>query len=109
MGEVFKRPQVVRDLIDIATYIAENNLERGDRFLYAAEATFKQLGQMPQLGKQCQFSSSRLQNIRQFPVKRFRKYMIFYQTTTAGIEILRVLHGSRDIELILEGDDDRAT
>lgn len=81
MSEVLKRPQVVRDLIDIATYIAENNLDRGDRFLYAAEETFKQLGQMPQLGKQCQFSSSRLQNIRQFPVKRFRKYLIFYQTT----------------------------
>lgn len=34
MSEVLKRPQVVRDLIDIATYIAENKLDRGDRILY---------------------------------------------------------------------------
>jgi hypothetical protein len=27
MSEIRKRPQVIRDLIDIATYIAENNLE----------------------------------------------------------------------------------
>ena len=53
MSEIRKRPQVIRDLIDIATYIAENNLENSDRFLFAAEETLKQLGQMPQLGKQC--------------------------------------------------------
>ncbi|MDJ0732405.1 MAG: hypothetical protein QNJ33_20745, partial [Crocosphaera sp.] len=39
-------PQVIRDLIDIATYLAENNLENSDRFLFAAEETLKQLGQM---------------------------------------------------------------
>jgi len=44
MGEIRKRPQVIRDLIDLATYIAENNLDRSDRFLHAAEETFKQLG-----------------------------------------------------------------
>lgn len=105
MSEILKRPQVIRDLIDIATYIAEHNLDSGDRFLYAAEETFKQLGQMPQLGKQCQFTNSRLQNIRQFAVKGFRKYLIFYQITIVGVEILRVIQGSRDIEAILEGDN----
>ena len=98
------RPQVIRDLIDLATYIAENNLDSSDRFLYAAEETFKQLGQMPKLGKQCQFKNSRLQNVRQIAVKGFRKYLIFYQITTGEVEIIRVLHGSRDIETIL-GDN----
>lgn len=53
MAEIRKRPQVIRDLIDIATYIAEANLDRSDRFLHGAEDTFKQLGQMPQIGKKC--------------------------------------------------------
>ncbi|MEC4806284.1 MAG: type II toxin-antitoxin system RelE/ParE family toxin [Jaaginema sp. PMC 1079.18] len=105
MSEILKRPQVIRDLIDIATYIAENNLESGERFLKAAEDTFKQLGQMPQLGKQCQFTNLRLQNVRQLVVKGFKNYLIFYQVTATGVEILRVIHGSRDIEVILEGDD----
>lgn len=101
MGEIRKRPQVIRDLIYIATYIAENNIDSSDAFLRAAEETFKQLGQMPQLGKQCQFSDPRLQNVRQIGVKRFRKYLIFYQTTAMGVEIMRVIHGSRDIETVL--------
>ena len=104
MSEIRKRPQVIRDLIDIATYLAENNLENSDRFLFAAEETLKQLGQMPQLGKKCQFSNSRLQNIRVFAVKGFRKYLVFYQIIATGVEIIRVIHGSRDIETILEGD-----
>ena len=104
MGEIRKRPQVIPDLIDLATYIVENNLDSSDRFLYAAEETFKQLEQMPKLGKQCQFQNSRLQNVRQIAVKGFRKYLIFYQITTGEVEIIRVLHGSRDIESIL-GDN----
>ena len=58
-------------------------------------------GLMPQLGKQCQFNNYRLQNIRQIAVKGFRKYFIFYQIAAGEVEIIRVLHGSRDIETIL--------
>lgn len=47
MSNVNKRPQVIRDLIDLATYIAEDNLDASDRFLNAAENTFQQLGKMP--------------------------------------------------------------
>lgn len=101
MGEIRKRPQVIRDLIDLATYIAENNLDKSDQFLHGVEETFKQLGQMPQLGKKCQLNNSRLQNVRQIAVKGFRKYLIFYQITAGEAEIIRVLHGSRDIESIL--------
>ncbi|MFO5441228.1 MAG: hypothetical protein ACLBM4_21825 [Dolichospermum sp.] len=42
MFEIKKRPQVIRDLIDLATYIAEDNLDVSDRFLIAAETTYKQ-------------------------------------------------------------------
>jgi toxin ParE1/3/4 len=53
MSNVGKRPQVIRDLIDLATYIAEDNLDASDRFLRAAESTFQQLGKMPGMGKIC--------------------------------------------------------
>lgn len=102
MGEILKHPQVIQDLIEIATYIAQNDLDRSDRFLQAAEETFKQLGKTPQIGKQAYFSNNRLQNIRQLAIKDFRKYLIFYQTTAAGVKIIRVLHGSREIEDILD-------
>lgn len=105
MGKVKKRPQVIRDLIDLATYIAEDNLEASDLFLQAAEETFKQLEKMPQMGKLTQFSNPSLAGVRQQAIKGFRKYLVFYfLIDDEGVEILRVIHGARDIEAILEED-----
>ncbi|MEG4170272.1 MULTISPECIES: type II toxin-antitoxin system RelE/ParE family toxin [unclassified Microcoleus] len=53
MTSIQKRPQVIRDLIELATYIAENNMDASDRFLVAAEETFKQFAQTPKMGKGC--------------------------------------------------------
>lgn len=109
MGEVNKRPQVIRDLIELATYIAEDDLEASERFLTAAEQTFKQLGNLPGMGKISQFSDPKLVDVRQQAIKGFRKYLVFYRPTDSGVEILRVIHGARDIEAILDedlGDDD---
>ncbi|MBE9208928.1 type II toxin-antitoxin system RelE/ParE family toxin [Nostoc sp. LEGE 06077] len=104
MSEVRKRPQVIRDLIELATYIAEDNLEASDRFLTAAETTFKQLGKMPGTGKSCQFSHPNLAGVRQQAIKGFKKYLVFYLSTDSGVEILRVIYGGRDIEAILSED-----
>jgi toxin ParE1/3/4 len=51
MFAIKKRPQVIRDLIDLATYIAEESLDVSDRFLIAAETIFKQLAKTPAMGK----------------------------------------------------------
>ncbi len=102
MSNVSKCPQVIRDLIDLATYIAEDSLDASDRFLTAAESTFQQLGKMPGMGKICQFSNSRLAEVRQQAIKGFKKYLVFYRVTDTGVEIIRVIHGARDIEAILD-------
>ncbi|MBD2563351.1 MULTISPECIES: type II toxin-antitoxin system RelE/ParE family toxin [Nostoc] len=104
MSDVSKRPQVIRDLIELATYIAEDNLEASDRFLAAAETTFKQLGKMPGMGKPCQFSHPNLAGVRQQAIKGFKNYLVFYLPSDSGVEILRVIYGGRDIETILDED-----
>lgn len=104
MGEVNKRPLVIHDLIELATYIAEDNLDASDRFLTAAEQTFKQLAKMPGMGKLSQFSNPNLTDVRQQPVKGLQKYLVFYRPTDSGVEILRVIHGARDFEAILDED-----
>ncbi|KJH71694.1 type II toxin-antitoxin system RelE/ParE family toxin [Aliterella atlantica] len=102
MSEVKKRPQVIRDLLEIATYLAADNLNVSDRFLVAAEATFNKIGKMPEIGKTCQFSHPQLANIRQQPIKGFKNYLIFYRFAASEIEILRVIHGARDIPTMLD-------
>lgn len=104
MGPVNKRPQVIRDLIDLATYIAEDNLDASDRFLVAAEETFKQVAKTPGIGKLSQLSNPNLADVRQQAIKGFRKYLVFYRPTDSEVEILRVIHGARDIEAILDED-----
>ncbi len=104
MAEVNKRPIVIRDLIEQATYIAEDNLDAAERFLVAAEETFQLLGRMPGVGKLCGFSNPQLSGIRQYPVRGFKNYLIFYRATASEVEVLRVLHGARDLEAILDED-----
>ena len=87
-----------------ATYIAEDNLDAAERFLVAAEETFQLLGRMPGIGKLCRFSNPQLSAIRQYPVKGFKNYLIFYRATDSEVEVLRVLHGARDLEAILDED-----
>ncbi|MEX1025024.1 MAG: type II toxin-antitoxin system RelE/ParE family toxin [Planctomycetota bacterium] len=43
-----------------------------------------------------------LAGLRSFPVKGFDKHLIFYRSTEHGIEVLRVLHGARDLGTIFE-------
>ena len=106
MAIIKKRPRVISDLIEIATYIGENNLDASDDFLVVSEKTFKQLGTFPKMGKLCQFSHPKLTQIRQQRIKEFKKYLIFYRFTDNEVEILRVIHGVRDIETILIDDDE---
>ena len=43
-----------------------------------------------------------LAQVRQYPVKGFSKYIIFYQIQPDTVEIIRVLHGAQNLEFILK-------
>lgn len=68
---IIKRPIVIKDLIELATYIANGNLDISDNFLFAAEKTFVSIGNFPMLGKSCRFNHSDLVDIRQKAIKGF--------------------------------------
>ena len=71
------------------------------RFLAQAEATFERLAGMPGMGTRYQADEPRYADLLSFPVSRFRMYLVFYRQVAGGIEVLRVLHGARDIRGIL--------
>ena len=96
--EIFKRPQAERDIEECFVFIAEDNLDTGVYFLAAVENSLEQLAEFPLLGKQRNFSDKRFQNVRMWHVKGYESYLIFYNVTETAIEVIRVLHGSRDIE-----------
>lgn len=104
MSRIIRRPAAKRDLIAQADYIAKNDLRTAYRFLDAVEETLALLSKYPQIGKSRKVQSRVFANLRQFPVAGFETYLVFYRPIEGGVEILRVLHGARDLKRILDKD-----
>lgn len=96
-NQIVKRPQAERDIEECFVFIAEENLNAGVYFLVAVEDSIEQIAKFPKIGKKRDFQAERFNNIRMWQVKKYENYLIFYQINEDIIEIIRVLHGSRDI------------
>jgi toxin ParE1/3/4 len=103
MKKVRFRPRAWQDIQESAEYLAdEASAEVAERFLNAIDELTHKLAGLPQIGVACHFCNPRLRGVRRFPVAGFEKWLVFYQASDAGIEIVRVLHGARDIASILD-------
>jgi toxin ParE1/3/4 len=97
-------PLADRDLDEQAGYLARQvSLETALRF-YAAAATFEKLARMPGIGERRDSTKPRLAELRVWRVEGFEKHLIFYRPSGSGIDIVRVLHGARDIDRVLDSD-----
>jgi toxin ParE1/3/4 len=96
--KIIKTPEARRDLIEIADYIARDSIDAALRFLDMADHEFAQLALMPGMGPCREFSSDRLGEVRSWPIKGFMNYLIFYRELPGAIEVLRVIHGARNID-----------
>jgi toxin ParE1/3/4 len=99
---VLRRPEALQDIADQAIYIAASSPAAAERYLEALEVTLQQLAQMPGIGRSRDYVSQRLAGLRQWPVKGFDQYLIFYRADEYTVEVVRVLHGARDIAAILD-------
>ena len=84
-------PEADEDLLNIWVSIAEANVDAADYLFEQIEKHGKLLAEFPGIG------SPRPElgvGIRSFAVTR---YLIFYRPAPDGIQVLRVLHGARDI------------
>lgn len=99
------RPAADRDLDDHFDYLAPDSLEMAQRLLDAAHATFDELLETPGMGRRKELRNPRLADLRQWRIRGFPRHLIFYRETAGGIEVVRVLHGARDIDPILEEEE----
>ena len=95
------RPKARRDIWEIADYIAADNIEASDRFLDEVQNAFQQLAGMPLMGSARRFRRPSLQGVRLWPIPHFEKHLVIYRPRKDGVEIVRVLHGARNIERLL--------
>jgi toxin ParE1/3/4 len=90
--------QADQDLLEIAYYIALDSVDAADRFIERIHNRLELLAESPFMGRQ---RDELAPSLRSFAVG---KYVIFYRPSQDGIEVIRVLHGARDIDSLFESE-----
>lgn len=86
-----------RDIESIIDYVADNtSLDAADKLLRKINQKCSTLANFPNMGRS---RDELLSTLRSFPVDN---YLIFYRPIEEGIEILRVVSGYRDLEVLFD-------
>jgi len=104
LGRFVLAPCAEGELWDIWSFIAEDNPDAASRVIEAVGETFKAVAATPSLGVARKYRNPRLRDVRFFPVSGFENYLVFYRPIPAGIEVLPVYHGARDLDQLFEDD-----
>lgn len=105
MARLMIRPRAYEDLEEISAYIAMDSPAASIGFLDAAEKAFSVLAEMPLLGVAWAVSDAKLGGMRTYLLPQYRNYLIIYRATPEGTEILRVVHGARDIGPLVDQEE----
>ena len=85
---------------DIAAYHAHLGMESASaaaRFLASVLRTSVALAESPHMGRALNGTRRSSSRVRVWRVEGFPKVLVFYRPARGSIEILRLLHGSRDV------------
>lgn len=107
-GSYVIRPKADRDLDEQAYFLAtEASPEIGHRFLLAAHETFGLLAASPHMGWKSRLKHPELTTLRVFRITGFKRILVFYRLHDDEVEILRIVHASRNLRTLLhrEGFD----
>ena len=97
MSRIRISPRASSDLTEIWSYIADDSVANADAFIDKLHETIQMLANQSGSGRHREELSP---GILSFP---FGRYIIFYRASQNAIEIVRVLHGARDVQTIFEG------
>jgi toxin ParE1/3/4 len=103
---VTQRPRARLDLLEQFVYFGEQgSVELAERYLNAVHATCIQLADHPRSGVLYDSGIAELKGIRRMPVKAFENYLLFYLPHRNSIDVIRVLHGARDIDTLFAQEE----
>lgn len=94
MGRVLKSPDAKTDLAEIWVYIADDNYDAADRLIAKLDEKLNLLADFPGIGQR---RDDLQPDLRSQPVGN---YVLYYRAVPGGIELLRALHGARDVRRI---------
>lgn len=100
---VFRERHAESDLTEHILHLLGERPSAAVRFVDAIDRAFKRLARTPEVGARREFANPKLEGVRMWPVPGFKNYLVFYRVTLERVEVLRILHGARDVAGILEG------
>lgn len=95
MKQIVYAAPAEKDLVDIVSYIAADNLNAATKVYDAIRDTIDRLASFPEMGR-----PGRLDGTREFPVTSL-PYLVVYAITTETLNVLAILHMARDLERVL--------
>ena len=96
MSRVTRRPQAEADILEIWDFIAEDSVVEADLWVDRLDAKFELWATQPMMGRPRDELAQGLRSLT------FGRYVIFFEPMLEGIDVVRVLHGSRDLEADFE-------
>jgi toxin ParE1/3/4 len=100
-GRVLRRPRVYHDIAEQARFIADDSPAAAELFIDSVEQAFAMLADLPGIG----VSRTYIPDLRMWRVPSFEKHLIFYRPLEDGVEVIRVLHGARDLVGLFDDDE----
>jgi toxin ParE1/3/4 len=91
MAQVIRSELARRDALEIWVNVAEGNFDAADRLMDRFEEVLNDLAETPGMGRS---RDEYGQGLRSFPVG---DYLLFYHAVPGGIEVVRIVHGARDL------------
>jgi toxin ParE1/3/4 len=92
MARVTRRPQAEDDVLEIWAFIAEDSFAEADRWVDQLDDKLALWATQPLMGRD---RKDLWPGIHSFA---FGRYVVFYTPLQDGIDVVRVIHGSMDIE-----------
>ena len=96
MAQVLKTPRAQADLEAILEELESKSTPAAERFAASVDRKCQALGRIPELGRA---RDEILLGLRSTPVG---KYVLFYRLRGEVVEVLRIVHGRRDLGRILK-------
>lgn len=88
-SSILLRPEAEQDLSDARDWYERQRVGLGGQFLLQASAALEQIADRPGMDDVV-WNDLRSRRLRRFP------YLVYYRVLSDGIEVVAVLHGSRD-------------
>jgi toxin ParE1/3/4 len=99
---LLRTPRADRDVEEALAYLLrEAGQSPARRFLAGLEETYDLVLAHPEAGRLYSSDHPALSELRVFRVRRFDRYLVFYESSDEVVRVIRVLHGSRDLWTIL--------